>query len=69
METTNNTPITITLSYEDVSDDDCRRYDHVTYVGGKQYLLAASALGNEFTRQEVEANAKKFFGDDVIIIW
>lgn len=64
-----NKPTTITLSYEDVSDEDCSRYDIVTYVDGKNFLLAPSALGGEFTTKEVEKKAKEFFGDDVIINW
>ena len=62
-------PNTITLTYLDASEEDCRRTDYVTCVDGKEYLLAPCALGNKFTTKKVEENARKFFGDDVIINW
>jgi len=57
----------IKITYLDASEEDCRRTDYVTYVNGKEFCLAASALGKEFTEREVERNARKLFGDDVEI--
>lgn len=59
----------IKIAYLDASEPDCLRYDIVTFVDGKEFLLAGDALGGEFTKKEIEINAKKFFGDDVIVNW
>jgi len=53
----------------DASEDDCRRYDFCCRVDGKEYLLAGSALGGEYTRREVEENARKLFGADVQVVY
>ena len=64
-----NTPVIITLEYHDASDDDCKRTNYVTVYMGKEYLLAGDALGGVYTDKEVIDNARKFFGNDVIINW
>jgi len=57
--------ITVT-SYDD-SEPDCKRDTYVTMVDGKEYCLAACALGGEDTYREIEELARKLFGDDVEI--
>lgn len=51
----------------DASEEDCRRSDYCCRVAGKEYLLAGSALGSEYTLREVEEKARKLFGADVQI--
>lgn len=52
------------LSYDD-SEEDCRRETYYTVVDGKEVLLAPCALGSYYTFLEIQANARKLFGDDV----
>ena len=49
------------------SDSDCRRYTFFAVVDGKEFTLAAAALGTRFTIQEIEAKARGYFGWEVEI--
>lgn len=69
MKQASKAPATITITYLDASEDDCRRIDYVTYVDGKEFLLAACALGTQFTTDLVTKKAKELFGEDIIIKW
>ena len=54
----------------DASDDDCVRYDYVTVVEGKEYLLSPSSLSNSSkTVSEIILSARRYFGADVEIDW
>lgn len=57
----------IKITFEDASDDDCRRVDYVTVVDGKTHCLSACALGNEYNDREAETRARELFGNDVQI--
>lgn len=57
----------IEVYINDASESDCRRSDYCCKVDGKEYILAASALGGEWTAKEVEEKARKLFGADVVI--
>jgi hypothetical protein len=54
----------------DASDDDCLRYDYVTVVGGKEYLLSPCSLSHSaYTVKDIILSARKYFGADVEIDW
>lgn len=53
----------------DASEPDCRRSDYCCRVDGKEYLLAGSALGSEYTIREIEEKARELFGADVEITY
>jgi len=57
----------ITITFQDASDDDCRRVDYVTVVDGQEHCLSACALGNEYSDREAENRARQLWGNDIEI--
>jgi hypothetical protein len=59
----------IKIESRDASEDDCHRNDYFCTVDGVEHMLAGIALGSYWTREEIKANAKIAFGEDVEIDW
>jgi len=57
----------ITVTRYDDSEPDCTRHTYTTVVDGKEYCLAACALGSEYTFRDIEETARELFGSDVEI--
>lgn len=54
----------------DASEPDCLRYDYVTVVDGKEYLLSPCSLPHSaYTVKDIVLSARKYFGQDVEIDW
>jgi len=57
------------VTYQDASDDDCRRVDYIVTVNGTEHCLAPCALGNKQNDREAIERARKLFGPGTCLIF